>query len=1059
MNRIFTTVWSESRQQWVVAPELASGGGRPKLTPKKSALALLLGAVLLQSGPVMAKNYTDETLENALQSLNAGDSATNTTVNSGGVQAVNSGGTATHTTVNYGGQQDVNDGGTATDTTVNYGGWQDVNDGGTATHTTVNEGGRQDVNDGGTATHTTVNEGGRQNIYSGGTATDTTLNGGRQDVNDGGTATRTTLNSWGWQHIYSGGTATHTTVNNGGWQHIYSGGTATDTTVNEGGQQDVNDGGTATHTTVNNGGVQVVDGGGTATHTTVNNGGVQVVDGGGTATHTTVNNGGLQSIDGGTATNTTVNGGLQHIYNGGTATDTILNGGQQHIYNGGTATDTTVNNGGWQDVNDGGTATDTTVNEGGKQDVSYGGTATDTTVNEGGKQNIYSGGTATDTTLNGGLQHIYSGGTANDTTVNNGGVQAVDGGTATNTTVNSGGLLQVTSGGQLSGTTTLGNGGELSGSDVINNGNIHYLQHNSAVYQGNLSGTGLLTQDGGSLTLQGTLRQEGGIFLNSGGVMTMDDLQAVADITAESGTQLHLTGNTTLTGKIDPTDMTVNSGATWNMTGDSVLDSLSHAGSINFIHTGSTFTPMTLTTTNFTGNGGTLTLHSVLGDSTSLTDRLVIDGGQATGNTRLVIVNNGGLGAPTTGNGITVVDVINGATTTAGAFAMTGPLDAGAYRYSLYRNANESWYLTTGTPTPPDSGTPTPPDSGTPTPPDSGTPTPPDSGLAGSGGYSNAAWLYTSLAGQAMDYDRQVLGDRDSRRSVLSTDPQTGQVLWGRMHAGSLSHDRGGMTPSGDMAQSRSHYAFIQMGGDVWVQQNSDAVWRAGLYGAIGSNRGDVTRGDDGRQAGNMSDTVYTGGLYLSGDWQNGAWLDTVAQFSRHNVTTSTAQKTSMSTAGTGIALSAEGGWTVAVTPGLYAEPQLQYVWQTQQFNDAMDSRRATWRSESSQSHQVRAGVRLGNTVRESRKGGDVPFSLWVKPSVIQTFGSRGSATTGMSGVQGSDLSFSPDRDGTALSAEAGMDVAAGSRGTIGLRAGYTESVQGSAAGGYYGQINLKIRF
>ncbi|EFS4244640.1 autotransporter outer membrane beta-barrel domain-containing protein [Salmonella enterica] len=1022
MNRIFTTVWSESRQQWVVAPELASGGGRPKLTPKKSALALLLGAVLLQSGPVMAKNYTDETLENALQSLNAGDSATNTTVNSGGVQAVNSGGTATHTTVNYGGQQDVNDGGTATDTTVNYGGWQDVNDGGTATHTTVNEGGRQDVNDGGTATHTTVNEGGRQNIYSGGTATDTTLNGGRQDVNDGGTATRTTLNSWGWQHIYSGGTATHTTVNNGGWQHIYSGGTATDTTVNEGGQQDVNDGGTATHTTVNNGGLQHINSGGTANDTTVNNGG-------------------LQSIDGGTATNTTVNGGLQHIYNGGTATDTILNGGQQHIYNGGTATDTTVNNGGWQDVNDGGTATDTTVNEGGKQDVSYGGTATDTTVNEGGKQNI------------------YSGGTANDTTVNNGGVQAVDGGTATNTTVNSGGLLQVTSGGQLSGTTTLGNGGELSGSDVINNGNIHYLQHNSAVYQGNLSGTGLLTQDGGSLTLQGTLRQEGGIFLNSGGVMTMDDLQAVADITAESGTQLHLTGNTTLTGKIDRTDMTVNSGATWNMTGDSVLDSLSHAGSINFIHTGSTFTPMTLTTSNFTGNGGTLTLHSVLGDSTSLTDRLVIDGGQATGNTRLVIVNNGGLGAPTTGNGITVVDAINGATTTAGAFAMTGPLDAGAYRYSLYRNANESWYLTTGTPTPPDSGTPTPPDSGTPTPPDSGTPTPPDSGLAGSGGYSNAAWLYTSLAGQAMDYDRQVLGDRDSRRSVLSTDPQTGQVLWGRMHAGSLSHDRGGMTPSGDMAQSRSHYAFIQMGGDVWVQQNSDAVWRAGLYGAIGSNRGDVTRGDDGRQAGNMSDTVYTGGLYLSGDWQNGAWLDTVAQFSRHNVTTSTAQKTSMSTAGTGIALSAEGGWTVAVTPGLYAEPQLQYVWQTQQFNDAMDSRRATWRSESSQSHQVRAGVRLGNTVRESRKGGDVPFSLWVKPSVIQTFGSRGSATTGMSGVQGSDLSFSPDRDGTALSAEAGMDVAAGSRGTIGLRAGYTESVQGSAAGGYYGQINLKIRF
>jgi hypothetical protein len=38
----------------VVTSELASGSGRPKLAPKKSALALLLGAMLLPAAPVKA---------------------------------------------------------------------------------------------------------------------------------------------------------------------------------------------------------------------------------------------------------------------------------------------------------------------------------------------------------------------------------------------------------------------------------------------------------------------------------------------------------------------------------------------------------------------------------------------------------------------------------------------------------------------------------------------------------------------------------------------------------------------------------------------------------------------------------------------------------------------------------------------------------------------------------------------------------------------------------------------------------------------------------------------
>jgi antigen 43 len=61
-----------------------------------------------------------------------------------------------------------------------------------------------------------------------------------------------------------------------------------------------------------------------------------------------------------------------------------------------------------------------------------------------------------------------------------------------------------------------------------------------------------------------------------------------------------------------------------------------------------------------------------LDDPAFPTDRLVIDGGQATGKTWLNFTSTGNsrLGLATTGNGIKVVDAVNGATTTGDAFAL-----------------------------------------------------------------------------------------------------------------------------------------------------------------------------------------------------------------------------------------------------------------------------------------------------------------------------------------------------------------------------------------------------
>jgi fibronectin-binding autotransporter adhesin len=67
---------------------------------------------------------------------------------------------------------------------------------------------------------------------------------------------------------------------------------------------------------------------------------------------------------------------------------------------------------------------------------------------------------------------------------------------------------------------------------------------------------------------------------------------------------------------------------------------------------------------NYVGNNGVLKLGTAL-SGTGPSDRLVINGGTATGKTSVQVANLGGLGALTVGNGIEVVSAQNGATTTA----------------------------------------------------------------------------------------------------------------------------------------------------------------------------------------------------------------------------------------------------------------------------------------------------------------------------------------------------------------------------------------------------------
>ena len=92
------------------------------------------------------------------------------------------------------------------------------------------------------------------------------------------------------------------------------------------------------------------------------------------------------------------------------------------------------------------------------------------------------------------------------------------------------------------------------------------------------------------------------------------------------------------------------------------------------------------------GSGANIVLNTALGGSSSPTDRIVVNGGSATGQTALTIRNVGGVGGLTTGAGIPIVITTNGGTTASDAFALANTPVLNGFRYALDDSGGD-WYL------------------------------------------------------------------------------------------------------------------------------------------------------------------------------------------------------------------------------------------------------------------------------------------------------------------------------------------------------------------------------
>lgn len=850
--------------------------------------------------------------------------------------------------------------------------------------------GGQWIQNGGIAGNTTVTTNGRQVVLEGGTASDTVIrDGGGQSLN--GLAVNTTLNNRGEQWVHEGGVATGTIINRDGYQSVKSGGLATGTIINTGAE-----GGPDSDNSYTGQKVQ-----GTAESTTINKNGRQIILFSGLARDTLIYAGGDQSVHG-RALNTTLNGGYQYVHRDGLALNTV------------------INEGGWQVVKAGGAAGNTTINQNGELRVHAGGEATAVTQNTGGALVTSTAATVIGTNRLGNF--TVENGKADGVVLESGGrLDVLESHSAQNTLVDDGGTLAVSAGGKAT-SVTITSGGAL-------------IADSGATVEG--------TNASGKFSIDGTSGQASGLLLENGGSFTVNAGGQAGNTTVGHRGTLTLAAGGSLSGRTQ-----LSKGASMVLNGDVVsTGDIVNAGEIRFDNqttpnaalsraVAKSNSPVTfhkLTTTNLTGQGGTINMRVRL-DGSNASDQLVINGGQATGKTWLAFTNvgNSNLGVATTGQGIRVVDAQNGATTEEGAFALSRPLQAGAFNYTPNRDSDEDWYLRS------------------------------------ENAYRAEVPLYTSMLTQAMDYDRILAGSRSHQTGVNGENNSVRLSIQG----GHLGHDNNGGIARGATPESSGSYGFVRLEGDLLRTEVAGMSLTTGVYGAAGHSSVDV-KDDDGSRAGTVRDDAGSLGGYLNlVHTSSGLWADIVAQGTRHSMKASS-DNNDFRARGWGWLGSLETGLPFSITDNLMLEPQLQYTWQGLSLDDGQDNAGYVKFGHGSAQH-VRAGFRLGShndmtfgegtssrdTLRDSAKHSvsELPVNWWVQPSVIRTFSSRGDMSMGTAAA-GSNMTFSPSRNGTSLDLQAGLEARIRENITLGVQAGYAHSVSGSSAEGYNGQATLNMTF
>ncbi len=493
-----------------------------------------------------------------------------------------------------------------------------------------------------------------------------------------------------------------------------------------------------------------------------------------------------------------------------------------------------------------------------------------------------------------------------------------------------GGTLRISSDANLgvaSGAVTL-DGGTLEASasltsarDVVvaSGGTIATAADMVFTYNGLFSGTGALTKNGaGTLLVTANNSGFGGSTTVAGGTLAVQGSLGGA----------------------------VSVGVAGRLEGAGRVGSIMNAG---IVAPGSSIGSLTVTG-DYAGNGGVLEIEAALGGDTSAADRLVVNGATS-GNTRVTVINRGGLGAQTV-EGIKIVDVAgasNGNFTLDGDYLFDGQqaVIAGAYGYRLYKNGvstpqDGDWYLRS-------------------------------SRLDGSGNpegplYQPGVPVYEAYVGALQSLNRlPTLQQRVGNRSWAAS-PVAGAGLWGRFES---ERQRPDALVSTSGADRKVDQWQAQLGLDATLSQRGDgAALVGGLtahYGkadsAVTSIFGDGSIDTQGYGVGATMTWYGPKGFYVDGQVKL-SWFDSDLE---SNILGSLAQGNK----GDGQAFSLELGKQTSIGRNLSITPQVQMSYAKVDFDRFAYPADAAVSAAKGDSLKTRWGVAIDHQTSWKGRSGD----------------------------------------------------------------------------------------
>ncbi|WP_457436742.1 autotransporter outer membrane beta-barrel domain-containing protein [Pseudomonas sp. TE3786] len=450
----------------------------------------------------------------------------------------------------------------------------------------------------------------------------------------------------------------------------------------------------------------------------------------------------------------------------------------------------------------------------------------------------------------------------------------------------------------------------------------------------------------------------------------------------------------------------------------------------------------------FVSNGGSLILNTELneGDANSRSDMLVVDATQtgSGGATRLTVRNVGGLGALTKGNGIAVVDLLNGsaAASAVDAFSLGNRVVAGPYEYRLARGAEDgsttdTWFLRSDL--------------------IDDDPTPnyrPEVSLYG------ALPALTLLYGRAMvDTLHERVGEErlnpDAPRPAEDEKTYGPSLGWGRViyRSGKQQADR--QRAGGDSPEYNYDLTAFQLGADLYRKTSTDGSHQqAGLSIATGTMDAGVKH-YTGNNAGDDTVRGYSLGGYWTWFDTDGWYLDAVLQLNHFDIKARPNQLSNFETNGWGYTASLESGYPFEADKDLYIEPQAQLIYSYVDLDDSHDDG-ARVRFNDVESLIGRLGVRIAKDWFDQEP--DKPLRRttgWIRPSVWHEF--KGEPKTEFSSETGY-IPFNSSVQGTTGEVNLGIDYQADARTTFTASAGYQQSFDGDSHG-YDVMVGFKMLF